>query len=101
MKTKRVPKFECLSLQCDGEEWLRLPVAIVPDTYNPEAPRWKRGVAVVMKRTQLARGFRRWRREGGRSTQGHPLGSMVGWLIREAAAGRFDEKLGTLSPSLP
>lgn len=88
MKTtrKREPDWRGVAFECEGKPVASIGFLILPDTYNPDAPRWQRRAGktgIVTTRSKLADGFRRWRASSDKRKDGNtPLASMIAWLLR-------------------
>jgi len=87
---KREPRWQGVNIESQGEVFARIGFLILPDTYNPDAPLWQRRAGkngVIVTRSRLAKGFRRWRSESrgaNQRTQGDvPIARMLGWLIEQ------------------
>lgn len=88
MKTpaKREPRWEGVRFECQGKEVARLGFLILPDSYNPDAPRWQRQAGkngVVAPRRKVAAILRDWRASGDKNKDGtSPFASALVWLLR-------------------
>jgi hypothetical protein len=95
-RPKKEPRFEYARLIADGEVVFDVDYAILPDSHNQEAKRWKAWKEAgrdIRTRSQLAASFRRWRRMGWRSEKGVPrVASMIRYMIHLA----LEEKGGAL-----
>lgn len=83
---KKEPRWQSVSLTCEGKETARLGFFIIPDTYNPKAPLWQRRAGkhgIVATRRSIASILRDWRASGDRRNDGTtPFASALAWILR-------------------
>jgi len=81
-----------------GEHVHNTTLAVLPDHHRTDSRRWQkakeRGV-IVRNRSDLARGFRKWRAKGFHAKKGRsPFTSLIAWLIVEAVHDRIEIPAG-------